>query len=461
VDIEREARLAVDIGTVQIASRNIAPRLTSLLLATVATLVLLAAAAAASATASIQLGVYVREASGSPQILNEYTSLVGREPAVVMWYRGLEDPLMYSSEASNLSGRTATPLVSLEPVDPSGKDLPLSEVAAGTYDSYIRKQAQATKAWGRRIIIRFAYEMNLGPRADIPWGGTLSPTAGNTATDYVAAWRHVVSIFRAEGASNAEFVWAPNVDDGGIPFTSYFPGDEWVDAVGLDGYNWGSTAEASGHKWLSLGDTFESSYKTLTQLSSKPVMITETASTEQGGSKPEWIRKGFLSELPQKFPRINTVVWFDVAKETDWRVNSSQSSLEAFREVANSSLYGGSTPYTAPVEEAPPVVVEEVQVTKKIHGNPKKRRVTRSAVRRGTIRYRLSRRTAVQILIEQRSRPARHVRLRRHGHAGLNTLHFSTKVAGHRLKPGSYTVTVSAVDGQRSQKKAGFRVLGR
>lgn len=449
-------------------SPKIASPVKTLLLATVSAIVLLAAVSAASASASIQLGAYVRDASGSPQKLDEYSNLVGREPSVVMWYRSLMDPLMYSSEVSTLSGRSTTPLVSLEPVDSSGKDLPLSEVAAGAYDSYIRKQAQTAKAWGRRIVIRFAYEMNLGPRADIPWGGTLEPTAGNTSTDFIAAWRHVVSIYRSEGASNAEFVWAPNVDDGGIPFTAYFPGDEWVDAVGLDGYNWGSTAEASGHKWLSFGDTFGPSYAILAKLSSKPVMITETASAEAGGDKAEWIRKAFLSELPQKFPRINTVVWFDVAKETDWRVDSSRSSLEAFREVVASSLYGGPNPWTPPVEEAP-VLVEEVQVTKKIHGKAKKRlatpssrRAARRATRRGTIRYRLSRRATVQILIEQRNRPSRHVRLRRRGHAGLNTMRFSTKVAGHRLMPGTYVVTVTALDvGHSSKKRAGFRVLGR
>lgn len=426
-----------------------------------ALLVCFAATSAATASASIQLGAYVRGAPGSGQTMDEYASLVGQRPGIVMWYRGFDQPLMYSSEIANLSARGSTPMVSLEPVDQDGTDIPLSQIAAGNYDSYIHKAASVARAWGGRLMIRFAYEMNLSPGAGIPWGGGQGAVGGNTAADYIAAWRHVVGIYRADGATNAEFVWAPNVDDGGIPFTQYFPGDEWVDDVGLDGYNWGSAFESTGHKWLSLGDTFDSSYATLTQLSSKPVIFTETASSEVGGDKAAWIRRGFLNELPQRFPRVSGVIWFNVQKESDWRVDSSQASLAAFREVAASSLYGGPVPYQPFVEETPPVV-EAVHVTKKIRTSPRHRSRSTSA-RRGTISYRVSQKSRVQIRIEQKGHSNRHVILRRTSGKGRSTVHFSTKIAGHRLTPGGYRVSVSALaNGKQSQeKRAGFRILKR
>lgn len=429
------------------------------ILALLAALLVCLSASAATASASIQLGAYVRGAPGSGQTMDEYTNLVGQRPGIVMWYRGFDQPLMYSSEIANLSARASTPMVSLEPVDQNGTDIPLSQIAAGNYDSYIHKAAAVARAWGGRIMIRFAYEMNLSPDAGIPWGGGPGAVAGNTAADYIAAWRHVVGIYRADGATNAEFVWAPNVDDGGIPFAQYFPGEEWVDDVGLDGYNWGSAFESTGHKWLSLGDTFDSSYATLTQLSSKPVIFTETASAEIGGDKAAWIRRGFLNELPQRFPRVTGVVWFNVQKESDWRVDSSQASLEAFREVAASSLYGGPNPYQPFVEETTPVV-EAVHVTKRILASPRHRSRTASP-RRGTISYRVSQKSRVQIRIEQKGHPNRHVILRRTSGKGRSTVHFSTKIAGHRLTPGGYRVSVSALaNGKQSQeKRAGFRVL--
>jgi beta-mannanase len=423
----------------------------------------LAIGTAASASAAIQLGAYVRGAPGSGQTMDEYANVVGQRPGIVMWYRGFDQSLMYSSEIANLSARGSTPMVSLEPVDQNGTDIPLSQIAAGNYDSYIHKAASVAKAWGGRILIRFAYEMNLSPDAGIPWGGGPGAVGGNSPADYIAAWRHVVDTYRADGATNAEFVWAPNIDDGGIPFTQYFPGDAWVDDVGLDGYNWGSAFESTGHKWLSLGATFDSSYATLTQLSSQPVIFTETASSEIGGDKAAWIRRGFLNEVPQHYPRVSAVIWFDVQKESDWRVDSSQPSLEAFREVAASSLYGGPNPYQPFVEATPPVV-EAVHVTKRIQTKSKPRqRAHAAAVRRGTISYRVSQKSTVRIRIEQKGHANRHVTLRRSSGAGSSTVHFSTKIAGHRLMPGGYRVSVTALaNGKQSlEKRAGFRVLKR
>jgi hypothetical protein len=434
----------------------------------VAILVAALAASAPSAGASIQLGAYVRDAPGSGQVLDDYANLVGQKPAIVMWYRGLDQPLMYSSEIANLAAREQTPMVSLEPVDASGADIPLARIAAGEYDSYLHEAAIVAKQWNQRLLVRFAYEMNLSPAAGIPWGGGQGAVAGNTAADYVAAWRHVVGIFRADGATNAEWIWAPNIDDGGIPFSQYFPGDAWVDAVGLDGYNWGSAFASSGHNWLSTADTFASSYATLTQLSSKPVMITEVASAEVGGDKAAWILRGFLNEIPRLFPRVSAVVWFDVQKEADWRVDSSPASLAAFRTVAASSLYGGPVPYQ-PYAEASAPVVENLNVTKRIRpssppsAKAKRRAGARRAQRRGTIRYRLSRPAAVRIRIQRRGRPAPHLTLHRRGRAGRNTVHFSARTGGHRLVPGRYRVSIVALaSGRRSPEgHAGFRVLKR
>jgi hypothetical protein len=310
-----------------------------------ATLGLAAAASPGAASASIRLGVFnsgVPYSAQATQLMNDYTAMVGRQPEIVMWYRDFGQPLMSSSEFTNLRATGQTPMVSWEPWTQ-----PLSQIAAGTYDSYLRDSARLAKSWGSELQIRFAYEMNL---SWAPWGQGVN---GNTAADYVNAWRHIVTIFRAEGATNVRWVWAPNIDrNGNVPFTPYFPGDSYVDYAALDGYNWGATP---GNRWTSLRETFASSYATLTQLSTKPVIISEIGSSEIGGDKAAWIRDGFLKDIPTYFPRITAVVWFNKLKEDDWRINSSQGSLDAYRAVVASSLYGGSTP-TAPVTApAPPV----------------------------------------------------------------------------------------------------------
>lgn len=303
-------------------------------------------AAPASAEAPRQLGVYLPGGGGSASTLDAYASMVGRRPDIFLVFRNMAGPLLYSSEISNLRARGETPMVTLEPYLSSGV-ASLPDIAAGKYDAYFRKEADAVRGLGMTVMIRFAHEMNL---LSSDWGPN---KAGNTGSAYADAWRHIVTVFRAEGATNVQWVWAPNVDYGGRPFNQFFPGDEWVDYIGLDGYNWGTSGSES---FADFSKIFASSYATITQLSTKPLIITETAASEAGGNKAAWIEETFLETIPQEMPRISGVIWFNEDKERDWPVNSSQASLDAYRKVVASTLYGGTQ--TAVVKESAPVVKE-------------------------------------------------------------------------------------------------------
>jgi hypothetical protein len=408
--------------------------------------VLLVAALAipASASASIQLGVYTPGAPANASALSEYASMVGRKPDIVMWYRDFGQPLMYSNEIKNLGNTGQTPMVTWEPYEQS-----LSQIASGAYDSYLHESAQIAKTWGRTLMVRFAHEMN---GTWYPWAGTNS-----TSTLYVAAWRHIVSLFRADGATNVKWVWSPNVQEGSkYPISPYFPGEEWVDYVGIDGYNWGTN---NGEKWQSLQEVFSASYSIVTQLSSKPVIITETSSSEAGGEKSAWVRKGFMSTVPQSFPRVSAVIWFNKTQEDDWRINSSQSSLEAYRAVVNCSLYGG----TGPCEGA----TETTTTTKKRkHGRIAVRsvRVTHrvSPEVTGSVSYGLTDTAQVQIEVIPNGHPSHRTKVVRRSHSGHNRVPLQRLVHRHSLRSGSYRVVITARgdEGRRSRRhKAHFRVV--
>jgi hypothetical protein len=298
---------------------------------------LLAAGQPAAAPAALELGVY-SGASGQPTalqdptVLDSYIAMVGRKPHIVMDYKNLTDPLLTPIEISNVQAHGVRPMVTWQLYQSGwgGPTLSLQDVAAGLYDGYVRAAAELARGLPFDVMIRFGHEMN-GDWYE--WSG--NPTA------YVNAWRHVVSVFRAESATNVRWVWSPNVDYGSYPFAAYFPGDTWIDYVGLDGYNWGASGQGT-NRWESLAEVFSSSYQQLTQMSARPVIITETASSEIGGDKAAWIRDGFLSTIPQQFPRVVAVTWFNRNQEEDWRINSSSAALSAYREVVASSLYGGS-----------------------------------------------------------------------------------------------------------------------
>jgi len=285
-----------------------------------------------SSTYQIALGAYIAGAPGDPAKIDEFAKMVGASPTLVMWYQDWvhEDEKDFNPALMNtVTARGAVPVVTWEPWDatrgPSQPAYALRTIIAGNYDHYIQQWAHDARMWGHQMYLRFAHEMN----GDwYPWSRGVN---GNTPAEYVAAWRHVVDIFREEGATNVQWIWSPNIlYDGDASFTDLYPGDNYVDCVGLDGYNGGL---ALSHQWLSFDQVFSSSYARLATLTSKPMMITETASAEAGGDKAAWIRQGLLDDLPSKFPRVRAVIWFNENKETDWRVNSSTQSLAAYREV--------------------------------------------------------------------------------------------------------------------------------
>jgi hypothetical protein len=303
-----------------------------LLLGASAAFALLPTSALGATQPPIALGVNIANAPDQAGPLQSYVSLAHQNPAIVMWYQQWSEPLFYSDQLPNVSAVGAIPMITWDPIF-NGVGIPLSQITAGRYDAYIKSAADAAAASKNPMYIRLGHEMNVSSSLFGPGQN------GNTPAAYVAAWRHVVTIFRQQGATNVEWVWSPNVDCGGkCPFTAFYPGDAWVDWVALDGYNY---ATVDNDPWMTFDQIFAPSYAALTHMTSKPVMIGETASTELGGNKAQWIAQTFQG-LASKYPHVHAVVWFDRNKETNWMVNSSAASLAAWQQVVTSPLDAGS-----------------------------------------------------------------------------------------------------------------------
>ncbi len=292
----------------------------------------------------IALGAFVSPTIWSASDIDTFTNTVGRPPAIVMWYQDWAHVGTREFDPDKMNAvvqRGAVPLVTWEPWDNTGDEkqpaYALSRIVDGAYDAYIHEWAQAATIWRARLYLRFAHEMNANW---YPWSSGVN---GNTSAQYVAAWRHVWDIFHQEGATNVRWVWSPHVEvSGGAPLADLYPGDSYVDWLALDGYNWGTSQTWS--RWADLSAIFGAAYQDIQRLVDKPIMIAETASAETGGDKATWILQGLLTDMPIRFPRIRAVVWFNVDKETDWRVTSSPASLTAFRQVAAAPMYRGQLP---------------------------------------------------------------------------------------------------------------------
>jgi len=296
---------------------------------------------------TIALGAYV-DSAPEYDTLPEYISTVGAAPKVLMWYRNWANgpnPAFTPSDLDVAYNHGAMPMISWQPLDGEASDsqpaYSCANIVAGRYDDFITTWARAAAAYHKPFYLRLSHEMN----GDwYPWGTAPSNPNGNTPAQYVAMWRHVVTIFRQQGATNVRWVWSPNAISEYSTFSSFdqnYPGDEYVDWVGIDGYNFGTTY---GSGWRTITEIFGASYDALTAMTAKPLMIAEIGAAEQGGDKAAWIRQGLLTEVPQRLPRVRALIWFDVKRDIDYRVNSSSAALAAFHMVTQSPLYQGQLP---------------------------------------------------------------------------------------------------------------------
>ncbi|CAN5608643.1 hypothetical protein BH23CHL5_BH23CHL5_06890 [soil metagenome] len=293
----------------------------------------------------IALGLMVEIVQNTTN-LDQVVAQIGREPAIVMFHThwGNDSGIFNRSLLEFVLERGVTPLVTWEPWRPlyagglavsEQPDFALRTISAGQHDAYIESWADGIAGLGEIVMIRFGHEMN----GDwYPWGIGVN---GNTAADFVDAWRYLHEKFEAAGAFNVRWVWTP-IAGGSTQFDQSFPGDDYVDYVGMSGFNWGTTQQAWGVGiWQSFEEIFTPTFEALQNLSDKPIIIAEMASAEQGGDKAAWITDSFLLQLPLSFPEIRAVVWFNIVKETDWRIDSSPESLRAFVTVANSAYLSG------------------------------------------------------------------------------------------------------------------------
>ena len=286
----------------------------------------------------MHLGLYLFDLPNALPTVDLWERHLGRPIHLLSIYQAWGSPYrnFYSTELHEIHKTGRTAFITWEPWQlpvsgQSPEDQPefsLKRILAGDYDEYIWSWARASKSLGLRYFLRPMHEMNGNW---YPWCGTVNQ---NQPEEYVETWKYLHGIFRTVGATEVAWVWCPYAssypDSPKNAFSCYYPGDAYVDWIGLDGYNWGNSQPWS--RWQTFDEIFSSGYEIVTRLTDKPLLIAETASAESGGNKSQWIRSGFEA-LKKSFRRIEAVVWFNVQKEADWRIDSSEEALQAFRET--------------------------------------------------------------------------------------------------------------------------------
>jgi hypothetical protein len=272
----------------------------------------------------VRYGISSPSAPWSNSELNAISHAGGKNPTMLMFFENWTKDFNKSAVLASYD-RNALPVIAWEPWagQKDGDSQPaysLKNIINGKYDAYITKFATAVKAEKLPIAIRFAHEMN---GHWYPWSEVES---GNSPGQYVKMWRHVHDIFTKIGATNVIWIWSPNIFRGtgaGISLRKLYPGDAYVDWVGLVGYD---VHEATA------AQVYKSTMDAIEKFTKKSFILTEVGS-QPGSQKVGWI-SNFFSWLP-KHPNVAGFIWFEFSKQqggsADWRFTQTVATTKAFK----------------------------------------------------------------------------------------------------------------------------------
>jgi mannan endo-1,4-beta-mannosidase len=253
-----------------------------------------------------ELGIFEPGAPGSYAPVATFSSVSGVRPNLDVYYSGWYE-LFQARFAAEAARQGAVTLVQINPTGIS-----LAAIAAGKYDGYLRGYAAAVRAAGRRVVLSFGHEMNA------PW---YSWGFGNSApATFVAAWRHIVALFRTAGARNVIWLWTVNVEGDHIaPVAPWWPGADYVTWVGLDGYFYTQSQ--------TFESVFASTISAVRSFTKAPVLIAETGAAPDTG-KPAKITDLFAGVRSYG---LLGFVWFDTVTDRDWRISNDPAAVAALR----------------------------------------------------------------------------------------------------------------------------------
>lgn len=266
------------------------------------------------------LGVFERNLPGPWAPVAEFTTVAGVRPDLVLYYSDWGEPFRCGF-AKQAYAHGAAVIIQIQPWDTA-----LTAIAQGAYDGYIRSFAGEVRRFGHPVVIGFGHEMN---GVWYPWGWKRQ-----SAASFIAAWRHIVDVFKHEGDTNVTWLWtiSSSVGKRSAPLSAYWPGRRYVTWVGLDGYYY-------KRRWA-FGRVFGRQIRQIRQITSKPVLLAEVGIGQVAGQ---------ARMIPNLFVGIRQyhllgLVWFDVAQHQglyhqDWRLEGHQAAVTAFQRAMTRMLH--------------------------------------------------------------------------------------------------------------------------
>src|SRR3954465_8657577 len=311
----------------------------------------------------IYVGASVESLPGDPAGLDPFAEATGVSPSSALFFLDFGGRVD-TAALQRLGAGGRLPMLTWEPwthTTPSANPYPLTDIAAGKFDSYLTAQGRALAAVGALVAVRFGHEMN---GSWYPWGQGVN---GNTPEDYAAAYRHVVDVVTAAGAGNVIWTWSPItvISRPDVPLAPLYPGDDYVDWVGLSVYFSASTSTYAADVPPTLPQPAQFA-------PAKPLYVAET-SVLPGPNRPAMIRDLITGLLT--IPNLVGRTWFNQDTSQDYRIDNDPGAAAELASQLASPWFGGAGEMGEPLVAPPlaltnPVITGVAEVGQTLTGAP-------------------------------------------------------------------------------------------
>jgi hypothetical protein len=290
-------------------------------------------------TYRVMQGTYMSAVPWDTAAWDAYEAAAGKKQSIIhygqsWWTNGAYRPF-YPNVIEMCRARGGIPLIDWSPWDTAVAPVytqprfSLAAIARGDHDTYIRSYAAAAASWGKPVMLRPMHEMN---GTWYPWSETQN---GNSSGQYVQAWQHIVTLFRAVGATNVTWCWCVNkLYPGSIPLAGLYPGDDYVDWVGIDAYSGGVKFPDEPFAQM-LGPTYDA----VGALTSKPIILAEWGYA-LAAKRPAWLKDALASVF--NFPRLRAICYFMWSSDDAWDFRADAASMAAWREGLANPRYAAA-----------------------------------------------------------------------------------------------------------------------
>ena len=283
--------------------------------------------------ATLKWGIFEPTAPGSLNYLHELEKQMDYKFDFLILYKTFDAPFP-AQELANAYQEQRFVQLTLQTMSINGNNLNISyEILNGLYDGFFTDYALKAKAFGHPLLFRLNNEMN----GD--WCVYSSYYSSKDTEIYKAVWHHIYKIFAANQVNNVLWVWNPNdISFPGFKWNhalNYFPGEEYVDIIGLTGYNTGNYYP--GEYWREFTSIYDPLYHEYRQLFDYPFIVSEFGCNSIGGQKSWWINDMFANM--KKYPGIKAAIWFN-GTDVDglgmpariYRLDENSAIIDAFRQ---------------------------------------------------------------------------------------------------------------------------------